>query len=267
MNADPLFLVYISRNTGGGIVMVEVKHLSLRYENFTAVADVSFQIEKQEIFGILGLNGAGKSSLIECMCGLRENFIGDVRICGFNPITEREKINQIVGVQLQETTYPSKAKVKEICELFASMYENSLDYRELLKLMGLFEKRNAYIAKLSGGQKQKLSILLALLPQPKVIFLDELTTGLDPKARREMWQIIKELQKKGMTIVLISHFMDEVQVLCDRILILEKGKTIASGTVSEVISCSGSEENATLEDAFLKLTTDDVALEWGGYPL
>ena len=235
--------------------MIEVKNLTLRYGGVMAVSDVSFRVNKHEIFGIVGLNGAGKSSLVECLSGIQEFFDGVVRIDGLNPLTEREKLNRMTGIQLQETSYPSKAKVKEVCELFTAMYENPINYNKLLKLMGLSEKKNAYVSKLSGGQRQKLSILLALLPNPKIIFLDELTTGLDPLARREMWQIIKNLQEKGMTIVLISHFMDEVEMLCDRVAVMDKGKIVAMGSIPEIIKQSKTENNASLEDAFLSLTT------------
>ena len=211
-----------------------------------AVSNVSLQIHPNEIFGTLGVNRAGKTTLVECIEGLRKPLSGKVTICGFDPIKDRDDVTQRVGVQLQNTAYPDKAKVFEICELFSAMYSHPLDGDDLLQRMGLFEKRKAYVSQLSGGQKQRLSIVLALLSNPKVLFLDELTTGLDPKARHQIWDVIKDLKSRGMTIVLISHFMDEVELLCDRIAIMDKGKMVAVGTVSEIMNQCNLEKKLTV---------------------
>lgn len=237
--------------------MITVKNLTLRYKNLCAVDDVSFRVKENEIFGIIGLNGAGKTSTIECMEGLRKPTSGEIRICGFNPEKDRERLNELIGIQLQDTTYQSNAKVCELCELFASFYKDPVPYQELLKMMGIEDKKKTMMAKLSGGQKQKLSIVLALISRPKVLFLDELTTGLDPIARHDMWELILNMRKKGITIVLISHFMDEVEAICDRVAVMNQGKIIAMGTVREIVRELNLKEEVTFKtkekvDEFLK---------------
>lgn len=214
--------------------MINVDSLSMKYGDYYAVDDISFSVEKQEIFGIIGSNGAGKTSTVECIEGLRKPTSGSISVMGYDPWKERERVNQLIGVQLQETLYQGRARVYEICELFQSFYTNPLSYNELLEKMGLIEKRKAYISTLSGGQKQKLAIILALISNPKIVFFDELTTGLDPKTRHQMWDMILELRENGLTIVLVSHFMDEVEAICDRIAIMDKGKIINMGTISNI---------------------------------
>ncbi|GKX32011.1 multidrug ABC transporter ATP-binding protein [Vallitalea longa] len=214
--------------------MINVDSLSMRYGDFYAVDNISFSVEKQEIFGIIGSNGAGKTSTVECIEGLRKASSGSVDVMGYNPWKEREKVNQLIGVQLQETLYQDRAKVYEICELFQSFYPNHLSYEDLLEKLGLMEKRKAFVSTLSGGQKQKLAIVLSLISNPKIVFLDELTTGLDPKTRHEMWDMILNLRQNGLTIVLVSHFMDEVEAICDRVAIMDKGKILSMGTVSDI---------------------------------
>ncbi len=216
--------------------MITVDSLSIKYKDFCAVDNISFSVNKCEIFGIIGSNGAGKTSTVECIEGLRKPTSGRISVMGFDPWKDRKKLQEIMGVQLQDTSYQERAKVYEICELFSSFYNNPMPYNELLGAMGLEEKRKSYISKLSGGQKQKLAIVLSLISNPKLVFLDELTTGLDPKARRQMWDMILKLRENGLTIVIVSHFMDEVETLCDRIAIMSKGHIENIGTIGSIIS-------------------------------
>ncbi len=216
--------------------MITVDSLSIKYKDFCAVDNISFSVNKCEIFGIIGSNGAGKTSTVECIEGLRKPTSGKISVMGFDPWKDRKKLQEIMGVQLQDTSYQERAKVYEICELFSSFYNNPMPYNELLGAMGLEEKRKSYISKLSGGQKQKLAIVLSLISNPKLVFLDELTTGLDPKARRQMWDMILKLRENGLTIVIVSHFMDEVETLCDRIAIMSKGHIENIGTIGSIIS-------------------------------
>ena len=216
--------------------MIDIKNLSVNYGDFCAVDHISFHVNEKEIFGIIGLNGAGKTSTIECIEGLRKSSNGRIQICGLDPYNDREELSQKMGIQLQDTMYPGYARVNELCKLFSSFYPNPEPYEDLLKMLGIYEKRKSMISKLSGGQRQKLSIVLALISKPKVLFLDELTTGLDPVARHEMWDMILAMRDHGITIVLISHFMDEVQTICDRVAIMNKGKIVELGTTSEIVN-------------------------------
>ncbi|MCR2032349.1 ABC transporter ATP-binding protein [Anaerofustis stercorihominis] len=227
---------------------IEVKNLSKSYNGVSVVKSLSFDVKKGEVFGLLGANGAGKSTTIECILGTRPMDSGSAFILGMEAKSERKKIFEAVGVQFQETNYPDKIKVWELCEETESLYKNTKDYNILLKEFGLYDKRKNYIAELSGGQKQKLFIVLALIPDPKAVFLDELTTGLDTKARRDVWKCLLDLKKKGLTIFLTSHFMDEVEELCDNILILKNGKEVYSGSVDDAVKNSPYED---FEDAYL----------------
>lgn len=225
-----------------------VQNLSKSYGNIPAIQNVNISVNKGEVFGLLGANGAGKSTTIECILGTRFPDSGTVQILEMNPIADRKKLFESVGVQFQETNYQDKVTVSELCEVTSSLYKDSDDYMELLKQFGLSEKMKSPVSELSGGQKQKLFIILALIPNPKVVFLDELTTGLDTKARREVWNSLSALKRKGLTILLTSHFMDEVEALCDRICILKKGQAVFSGTVEEAIQNSPYED---FEDVYL----------------
>ncbi len=215
--------------------MIKVDSLIVNYKGFCAVDNVSFSVEEQEIFGIVGPNGAGKTSTIECIEGLRKPSSGTISVMGYDPWKNRKELHEIIGVQLQDTSYQDRARVFEICELFSSFYSNPIPYDELLNSLGLQDKRKAFVSKLSGGQKQKLAIVLSLISNPKVVFLDELTTGLDPKARHQMWDMILKLRDKGLTIVIVSHFMDEVEAICDRVAIMNKGRILNIGTISSII--------------------------------
>ncbi len=227
--------------------VVVVEDLVKHYGKIKAVDGVSFSVYENEIFGMVGPNGAGKTTTIECIEGLKKQDAGVIEVLGLNPSTNREKIYEHIGVQLQETNYQDRIKVYEICELFTSLYKGPLNYIELLKRFDLYEFENHYVMKLSGGQKQKLSIILALISNPKIIFLDELTTGLDPKARRDMWQIVKELRSEGRTIFLTTHYMEEAEELCDRVAIVDDGRIIALDTPEGLIEKSGIENTITFE--------------------
>lgn len=224
--------------------ILSIKNLSKSYKHFEAVKNLSFNVEKGQIFGLLGPNGAGKTTTIECILNLKKRDSGEVLVNGGSI---SDYISEI-GVQFQNSFFPDRIKVYEICEMMASLYDSPEDYTKLLKEFKLYEKRDEKVMALSGGQRQKLSVLLALINKPKLVFLDELTTGLDPEARREVWAILKELQSKGLTIFLTSHYMDEVAFLCDQLLIIKEGETVITGTPEEVIQNSGKEN---LEDAYL----------------
>ncbi len=234
---------------------IKVDKLSKSYKGYAAVDNLSFEVKKGTVFGLLGANGAGKSTSIECILGTKKIDKGEVSILGLNPIYNRKELFERVGVQFQEANYQENIRVEELCEVISSLYKNPANYKELLKRFGIEEKSKTLVKDMSGGQKQRLFIILALIPNPEVVFLDELTTGLDARARRDVWQILKDLKKKGLTIVLTSHFMDEVEVLCDIICILKKGKVVFHGTVKEAIEASPYEK---LEDAYLWYTDEEV---------
>ncbi|GAB6109985.1 ABC transporter ATP-binding protein [Fusibacter bizertensis] len=237
---------------------IEVKKLCKSYSDIKAVENINLSVCLGEVFGLLGANGAGKSTTIECILGTKKQDSGTISVLGMNPQTERKKLFERVGVQFQEVNYQDKIKVIELCEVTASLYKTSLEYADLLKQFGLSDKLNSMVNALSGGQKQRLFIVLALIPNPEVIFLDELTTGLDARARREVWKSLSELKAKGITILLTSHFMDEVEALCDKIMILKKGKSVFYGTVQEAIAASPYEK---FEDAYLWYTDEEVENE------
>jgi ABC-2 type transport system ATP-binding protein len=233
---------------------IDVKNLCKSYTNIKAVQNINISIRRGEVFGLLGANGAGKSTTIECILGTKRQESGTVSILGMNPQTDRKKLFERVGVQFQEANYQEKIRVAELCEVTASLYKNSLDYKILLEQFDLSEKIKSAVSELSGGQKQRLFIVLALILNPEVVFLDELTTGLDTRARREVWKSLSDLKQKGLTILLTSHFMDEVEVLCDKIMILKQGETIFCGTVQEAVAASPYEK---LEDAYLWYTDEE----------
>ena len=210
--------------------VIEVSNLHKHYGQVTAVDDVSFSVEPGEIFGILGPNGAGKTTTVECISGLRAPDGGSVRVLGRDPIADRDELHQVVGVQLQEAGLPDKLEVREVMELFASFYRDPADIDELLRRLGLTEKAKARYKKLSGGQKQRLAIALALIGNPQVIVLDELTTGLDPHARRETWGLVESVRDAGVTVLLVTHFMEEAERLCDRLALIDHGRVVAVDT-------------------------------------
>lgn len=219
--------------------VIKVSSLVKNYGNTKAVRDISFSVSKGEIFGIVGPNGAGKTTTIECMIGLKKPSSGSITVLEINPSKQRSDLFERIGVQLQEASYQNKIKVWELCQMYSSIYKNPIDYEVLLEKLDIADKRNSYYGNLSGGQKQKISILLALLHNPEIVFLDELTTGLDPKSRRTMWEYIKKLKADGRTVILTTHYMEEAEQLCDELCIVDQGKIVAIGSVAEVIdSCS-----------------------------
>ena len=235
--------------------IISVKQLSKSYGGLTAVQGLDLSVMQGTVFGLLGANGAGKSTTIECMLGTRKPDAGTVSILGMNPLLQRKQLFEDVSVQFQEANYQDKVTVAELCEVTQSLYRNVVDYGELLKQFDIADKAKSMVKELSGGQRQKLFIVLALIPQPKVVFLDELTTGLDAKARREVWKILSDLKGKGLTIFLTSHFMDEVEALCDTICILRKGKAVFYGTVKEAVADSPYDK---FEDAYLWYSDEEV---------
>lgn len=218
--------------------VISVNNLKKNYKDKIAVDNLCFNVKRGEFFGLLGHNGAGKSTTIDCVLGLKDFESGTVRILNRDPKKSRKELFEKVGVQLQSSSYQDKIKVFELCEEMAVLYKEADDYKRLLTEFSLEKMKNNYVSTLSGGEKQKLSILLALLPKPEVVFLDELTTGLDTEARRKVWKQLSKLKERKVTVLLTSHYMDEVEALCDKICIIKNGKEIISGTVQEIISSS-----------------------------
>jgi ABC-2 type transport system ATP-binding protein len=206
---------------------VEIAHLRKTYGAFVAVDDISFTVAEGEIFGILGPNGAGKTTTVECAVGLRSPDSGTIRLMGLDPKADRDRVREIVGVQLQESAFPAKLRVGEILEEFRSFYRQPADPTELMEAFGLADKRRSYYRSLSGGQQQRLSVALALVGAPKIAVLDEMTTGLDPQARRDAWGLIEGIRDRGVTILLVTHFMEEAERLCDRVALIDHGRVVA----------------------------------------
>jgi len=209
---------------------VEVAHLHKTYGDLVAVDDVSFTVGEGEIFGILGPNGAGKTTTVECAIGLRTPDSGTIRLLGLDPHVDRDEVHQLVGVQLQSSAQPDRLRVGEILDMYRSFYREPADVGELTEALGLAGKRNDYYKSLSGGQRQRLSVALALIGQPKIAVLDEMTTGLDPQARRDAWGLIEGVRDRGVTVVLVTHFMEEAEWLCDRVALIDNGRVVALDT-------------------------------------
>lgn len=234
---------------------IRVEQLSKSYGNLIAVDNISLCVKRGTVYGLLGANGAGKSTTMECVLGTKQADKGLVSVLGYNPRKDRHKLFQKVGVQFQECDYQPEIKVSELCEETACLYKEPADWRELCTRFGIGSKINNAVKSLSGGERQRLFIVLALIPNPELVFLDELTTGLDVKARRSVWKILSGLKEKGLTILLTSHFMDEVEALCDEICILKNGKVVFHGTVEQAKAASGCEK---FEDAYLMLSGEEV---------
>jgi len=228
------------------MAVIEVSDLHKEYGPKVAVDNVSFTVQAGEIFGILGPNGAGKTTTVECVVGLRKPDRGRISVLGLDPQRDHGELRELVGVQLQDSQLPDKLRVHEALDLYASFYRHPADAGGLIERLGLGDRRDTAFAKLSGGQKQRLSVALALIGTPKVAVLDELTTGLDPTARREVWELISEIRDTGVTIVLVTHFMEEAERLCDRVAILRAGQVAAIGTPAAL---------GPLEDTFITLTS------------
>lgn len=216
--------------------VIQVKDLRKAYGSIQAVDGVSFEVQRGEIFGIIGPNGAGKTTIVEIMAGLRRQDSGEVRVLGLDPHRRESGLSERTGVQLQQAALPDSMRVWEALDLFASFYRNAPDWRPLLETWGLAEKRDARFSSLSGGQQQRLFIALALVNDPEIVFLDELTTGLDPQARRTTWDLVREIRDQGKTVVLVTHFMDEAEKLCDRVAVIDHGQCIALDTPARLIA-------------------------------
>jgi ABC-2 type transport system ATP-binding protein len=216
--------------------VIEVQGLHKRYGDKVAVDDVTFSIEQGEIFGILGPNGAGKTTTVECVEGLRKPDRGTLSVLGLDPQRETAELRQRLGVQLQEGQLPDRLRVGEALDLYASFYRNPADTEKLMTTLGLADKRGTPYKKLSGGQTQRLSIALALIGSPEIAVLDELTTGLDPQARRDTWELIESVRDQGVTILLVTHFMEEAERLCDRIAVIDAGRVVAIDTPGGLVA-------------------------------
>jgi ABC-2 type transport system ATP-binding protein len=210
--------------------VIDVRNLRKTYGATVAVDDISLSVQEGEIFGIIGPNGAGKTTTVECVEGLRRADHGSISVLGLEPVADRAELTQRLGVQLQDGQLPDRLRVAEALELFSSFYRQPADWRELLDTLGLAGKEQARFGKLSGGQKQRLSIALALVGNPQVAVLDELTTGLDPQARRDTWALIEGVRDRGVTIVLVTHFMEEAERLCDRVAVIDSGRVVVTDT-------------------------------------
>ena len=227
---------------------VSVRKLTKSFSGRRVVDDLSFDVQKGEVFAMLGHNGAGKSTTIDLILGLKAPERGSAKILGMDAAKNRKQVFERVGVQLQNIRYQPNITVEEACIEYASLYADPANYPKLLERFGLGTLRKSFVSKLSGGERQKLSVVLALIGSPEIVFLDELTTGLDVAARREVWRTLKQLKDRGLTIFLTTHYMEEAEALCDRVCIIKSGKKVTEGTIDEVITASGQKN---LEDAYL----------------
>jgi ABC-2 type transport system ATP-binding protein len=237
--------------------VIEVDHLHKQYRDQVAVDDLSFTVERGEIFGILGPNGAGKTTTVEIIEGLRTPDAGTARVLGLDPRRDRAELRRRVGAQLQESELPEKLKVWEALELYGSFYDRPADAERLLEDLGLADQRNTRYGKLSGGQRQRLSIALALVGNPELAILDELTTGLDPNARRDTWELIEQIRDRDVTVVLVTHFMEEAERLADRVALIDGGRLVAIDSPAGLVSRIDAEQrlrfrpSGPLEDRLL----------------
>lgn len=246
--------------------MVEVHNLKKKYDDTVAVDGISFSVKKGEIFGLLGPNGAGKTTSLEMMETLRSIDSGTVKIDGIDVSKHPDKIKYLIGVQPQTPAFQDKTKLSEVIEMFAAAYGEKVDVMAFLRDVDLEDKANAFVEQLSGGQKQRLSITTALVHGPKVFFLDEPTTGLDPQARRHLWELIEKVREKGISVIMTTHYMDEAEILCDRIAVMDKGKIIAIDTPKNLVKQllergfkkRQQVEQANLEDVFIDLTGKEL---------
>jgi ABC-2 type transport system ATP-binding protein len=246
--------------------LIEVTSLVKSYGENEAVRGVTFSVKKGEVFGILGPNGAGKTTTLEMMEGLREITSGSVTIAGLDVAGNVEAVKNIIGVQPQNSAFLDEAKLTELLDAFAAMYGGKADAAKLLAEVGLEAKSKAYPEQLSGGQRQRFSIAVALVHEPKVLFLDEPTTGLDPQARRNLWELVTQIKNGGVTVILTTHYMEEAQVLCDRVAIMDEGKIIALDSPNNLIAAlldrgfkpHTKVQAASLEDVFIDLTGKDL---------
>lgn len=242
--------------------IIEVKNLVKNYGSFEAVKGISFEVKEGEIFGLLGPNGAGKSTTLEIIETLRTKTSGEIVVDGFSIDTNANDIKKIIGVQLQTSGYYPGLNLTELIQLFAGLYNRTVNAMDLLRTVNLEEKAKAKFKELSGGQKQRFSVATTLINEPKIVFLDEPTTGLDPQARRNLWELVRSIQKRGATVIITTHYMDEAEYLCDRVAIIDSGKIVALDTPGNLIDNlleTGFErpkqmKQANLEDVFISLT-------------
>ena len=227
---------------------IRVRNLTKSFGGRRVVDGLSLDVQKGQVFALLGHNGAGKSTTIDLILGLKSPEGGTAKILGMDAAKNRKQVFERVGVQLQHTQYQSAITVEEACIEYASLYAAPADYHQLLESFGLNELRKSFVSKLSGGERQKLSVVLALIGNPEIVFLDELTTGLDVVARREVWRTLKQLKEQGLTIFLTTHYMEEAEALCDRVCIIKSGKKVAEGSLDEVVAVAGQNN---LEEAYL----------------
>jgi ABC-2 type transport system ATP-binding protein len=242
--------------------VLQVENLFKRYGDVEAVRGVSFTVEEGEVFGLLGPNGAGKTTTVEILEGLRTLDSGKVSVCGLDPLRQSAELRNVIGAALQSTSLPDKLKTFEALQLFASFYSHHRNPEELLKRFGLEEKRNAFYGKLSGGQKQRLALAMALVNNPRVLFFDEPTAGLDPQVRREIYDIIDELRHEKKTIVMTTHYIEEAERLCDHVAIVDHGKVIALGTPRELKARSG--DKTRIEARLTKPESDAELIKLDG---
>lgn len=243
-------------------VMISVKNLVKNYGSFQAVKGISFDVYDGEIFGLLGPNGAGKSTTLEIIETLREKTSGEVTVAEFNLDKEPNEIKKIIGVQLQTSGFYPGLNLLQLIDLFAGLYNRQVDSMELLEMVNLKDKAKSKVKELSGGQKQRFSIATTLINDPRIVFLDEPTTGLDPQARRNLWELVKNIRERGTTVIITTHYMDEAEYLCDRVAIIDSGRIVALNSPDQLIDdlvATGFErpkemKHANLEDVFIKLT-------------
>lgn len=240
---------------GSSTLAVEVDGLVKRYDDLVAADGVSFAVAAGEVFGIIGPNGSGKTTTVECLQGLRRADAGSLRVLGLDPLRQGLELRRRIGCQLQEAALPERIRVWEALDLFAALAPRATEWRGLLRDWGLEEKRTAFFHDLSGGQRQRLFVALALVNRPEVVFLDEMTTGLDPAARRVAWELIEAVRDQGATVVLVTHVMEEAERLCDRLIVLDHGRVVAAGTPAGIASAHGGGTR-------LRFDAADGALSW-----
>jgi ABC-2 type transport system ATP-binding protein len=246
--------------------IIEVKNLVKKYDDLTAVNDISFDVYEGEIFGLLGPNGAGKTTTLEIMETLRELTSGEVTVDGLSVTKNRNEVKKIIGVQLQQSGFYPNLTLVELIKLFAGLYNTDTNPMEILELVGLKEKAKAIYKTLSGGQKQRFAVATTIINKPKIVFLDEPTTGLDPQARRNLWELIQNIRDTGSTVMLTTHYMDEAEKLCDRVGIIDSGKIIELDTPNNLIDNLLAKgftreeklKHASLEDVFIHLTGKEL---------
>jgi ABC-2 type transport system ATP-binding protein len=241
--------------------VIEVQHLRKTYGSTAAVDDLSLEVREGEIFGMVGPNGAGKTTTIECVEALRPFDGGEIRVLGLDPLRHERELRYVIGTQLQKSQLPDQLTAGEALDLFASFYPHPASASDLLARLGLAEKKNAWVSTLSGGQLQRVFIALALINRPQLVFLDELTTGLDPQARRSIWDLVREVRSGGCTVFLTTHFMEEAELLCDRVAIVDRGKIVALDTPAALVSRLGAETRVlfSADDGFDSQSLKSIA--------